>query len=211
MQNTNNGIVLIGNGGHARAVRDVIESITSYSISLGGRPTIAMVVEDSRKLKPEDWGVLFREYKHYVIAIGQIKTAKPRMEVLKQIRRRSMLFPTIISPNAYVSPHAKIGQGTVIMHNAVVNAGAQVGDFCIVNTGAIVEHDSFVDDFCHISTGAIVNGGAAVGRESFVGSNAVVLNQIVIGDNVVLGAGSVACCTIANPGIYRGNPAGKIK
>ncbi len=211
MPHNNNGIVLIGGGGHARAVRDVIESLNGYSISLGGRPKIAMVVEDSRKLKPEDWGVLYREYKHYVLAIGQVKTAQPRIDAVRQAKRGRMQWPTIISPNAYVSPTAKIGQGTVVMHNVVVNAGAQIGDFCIINTGAIIEHDTEVFNFCHISTGAVLNGETIVGFRTFVGSNAVVLNQITIGSDIVLGAGSVACCDITEPGIYRGNPAGRIK
>lgn len=207
MQNNNNGIVLIGNGGHARAVRDVIESITSYSISLGGRPTVAMVIEDSRKMAIVGCGGC----RHFVLGVGQIKSAQDRIDIVKQFSGDGVLWPTIISPHAYVSPTAKIGIGVVIMHGAVVNTGAEIRDFCIINTNAVVEHDAYVDDFCHISTGAIVNGGAGVGRESFVGSNAIVLNQVVIGDNVVLGAGSVACCTIAKPGIYRGNPAGRIK
>lgn len=213
MPHSNNraGIVLIGGGGHARAVRDVIESLNGYSISLGGRPEIAMIVKDSRKLKPEDWGALYRKYKRYVIAIGQIKTAQPRIDVFNEIQRRHIQFPALISPFAYVSPTAKIGRGTVIMHNAVVNAGAIIDEFCIINTGAIIEHDAKIGFYTHISTGAVVNGEAGVGRRSFVGSNAVVLNQIRIGNDVILGAGSVACFDIMEPGIYRGNPAGRIK
>ncbi len=211
MSYNNNRIVLIGGGGHSRAIVDIIEQFTSYSISLQGRVEVAMVLEDSRVLKPSDWQVVCSQYNNFVIAIGQIKTAQPRIDVVKQISERHGQFPTIISPNAYVSPHAKIGRGTVIMHNAVVNAGAIVDEFCIINTGAIVEHDAKIGYYTHISTGAVVNGEAGVGRRSFVGSNAVVLNQIRIGNDVILGAGSVAVYDIMEPGIYRGNPCGRIK
>ncbi len=207
----NNRICLIGDGGHARAVRDVIESLNGYSISLGGRPEIVHVVEDTRKLRYQDWKALCERYTNFVLGIGQIKTAQPRIDAVEQISQRGGQFPTIISPTAYVSPRAKIGRGTVVLHNAVVNAGAIVDEFCIINTGAILEHDTKVGDFCHISTGAVVNGGATVGSRSFVGSNAVVLNQIRIGNDVILGAGSIACTDIDKPGIYRGNPAGRIK
>ncbi len=207
------GIVLIGNGGHARAVRDVIESLNGYSISLGGRPEIVHVVEDTRKLQATQWAALASEYNSFVVSVGQIKTAQPRIDIVSALNDfvDDSVWVTLISPQAYVSPTAKIGIGTVIMHDAVVNAGAKVGAFCIINTSAIIEHDAEVLDFCHISTNAVVNGGAEVDRCSFVGSGAIVLNQIKIGHKVVLGAGSVACCDIMEPGIYRGNPAGRVK
>jgi sugar O-acyltransferase (sialic acid O-acetyltransferase NeuD family) len=205
----NNGIVLIGDGGHARAVRDVIESLNGYSISLGGRPEIAMTIKDSREISKDGRKALGNQYKNFVLGVGQIKSAQDRIDIVEQFP--GVQWPTIISPHAYVSPKAAIGQGVVIMHNAVVNAGALVDDFCIVNTGAIVEHDADVGEFCHISTNAVVNGGASVGRCSFIGSGAVVLNQIRIGADVILGAGSIACTDIDKPGIYRGNPAGRIK
>jgi len=211
MSNNSNGIVLIGNGGHARAVRDVIESLNGYSISLGGRAEVVEVIEDSRKLSEDYWDGLSSAGFRIVLGIGQIKSADNRINAVKAGDAMEVQWATIISPHAYVSPTAKIGTGTVIMHNAVVNAGAEVGEFCIVNTGATVEHDATVGAFCHISTNAVVNGGAGVGNCSFVGSGAVVLNQIKIGYQVVLGAGSIACCDIIEPGIYRGNPAGKIK
>lgn len=204
-----NGIVLIGDGGHARAVRDVIESLNGYSISLGGRPEIAMTIKDSREISKDGLRALHNQYKNFVLGVGQIKSAQNRICIVEQFP--GVQWPTFISPNAYVSPRATIGHGVVIMHNAVVNAGAVIGDFCIVNSSSVIEHDAVVDEFCHVSTGAVVNGGASVGRCSFVGSNAVVLQEIKVCPDTVVGAGSVVCCDIDKPGIYRGNPCGRIK
>lgn len=206
---SNNGICLIGNGGHARAVEDVIYSLKGYSISLGGPVEVDNVIVDSRTVNAEDW---VRKYRRFVLGVGQIKSAQNRIDIVEQFSSKGVQWPTIISPHAYVSPHAKIGQGTVIMHGAVVNARAVVGDFCIVNSSSVIEHDAVVYGFCHISTGAVVNGGAKVGRECFIGSNAVVLQGIKICPDTVVGAGSVVCCDITEPHcIYRGNPAGRIK
>ena len=204
------GIVLIGDGGHARAVRDVIESLNGYSISLGGRVSVAWIVDDSREA---NWEAVALKYprNRYIIGVGQIKTAQPRVDIYTKMQEYGLVSGTLISPHAYVSPSAEIWPGTVIMHGAVVNTGAHVGKHCIINTNAVVEHDAYVSDFCHISTGAIVNGGAVVGKYSFVGSNAVVLNQIKLCPKVVLGAGSVACIDIEQAGIYRVSPAGRVK
>lgn len=207
----NKGLVLMGGGGHSRAIIDVVEQFTTYSISLQGRVSVERVVEDTRKLTKDDWLELCSQYEAFIVSVGQIKSVVDREAIVSKLQSLGAGTPTIISPKAYVSPRVQIGKGTVIMHNAAINTGARIGDFCIINTGAILEHDAKVGDFCHISTGAVVNGEAKVGSRTFIGSNAVVLNQIKIGSDVVLGAGSVAIYDITEPGIYRGNPAGRIK
>lgn len=207
----NKKVCIIGNGGHCRAVLDVIDSIKTYSISFGGCLKISRIIEDSRCLEKEHWDKLCWQNTHFFIAVGQIKTPWPRINISNEILTRNGKLVTIISPNAYVSPKAVIGEGTIVMHRAVVNAGARVGRNCIINTAAIIEHDATIGDFCHISTGAAINGEAKVDQRCFVGSNAVVLNQVGIGPEVILGAGAVAKFNTFEPGIYTGDPAGRIK
>ena len=206
------GIVIIGDGGHSRAVQDIIRAMNGYSVSFCGQVQVSRVIGDSRVLTEQEWDDLRDGDESVVVAIGQIKSSALRRGVVEKLSYGcAVYFPTLISPTAYVSPLAYIGVGTVVMHDAVVNAGAVVGRFGIINTSAVVEHDAKVGDFCHISTNAVVNGDARVGDDSFIGSGAVVLNQIAISDRVILGAGSVACCDILQEGIYRGNPAGRVK
>lgn len=210
MSNNNNGIIIIGNGGHARSVRDVIASMNGYSISCEGKVFVASSIEDSRECN-WDFTAANRPHNPYFIAIGQIKSAGQRKAVAQILHERDLRTCTLISPHAFVSPYAKIGEGTVVMPGAIVNTCAEIGAYCIINTGAIIEHDAKVGNFCHVSTGAVVNGEAEVGHSSFIGSNSVVLNQIKIGKNIILGAGSIAVTDIMEPGIYRGNPCGRIK
>jgi sugar O-acyltransferase (sialic acid O-acetyltransferase NeuD family) len=191
MQNQNNKkeICVIGNGGHARSCIDVIEQIKTYSVSFGGGIKVGHIVEDSRKLSDEDWDYLCREYSDFLIGIGQIKTPIPRITIYNELCERDATIVTIIAPDAYVSPYAYIGEGTVVLHNTVVNAGAKIGHCCIINTGAIIEHDAQVKAFCHVSTGAIVNGGAAVEYGSFVGSHATIFQDVNVPAYSIVGAG----------------------
>ena len=53
-------------------------------------------------------------------------------------------MPSIISPLAYVSPKAKIGEGTLLCR-AIINRGAIIGNNCIVNTKALIEHDTLLE------------------------------------------------------------------
>ncbi len=209
----NKEVCIIGNGGHCRAILDVIASIKSYSITFGGSIKVTRIIEDSRSLSKEDWDKLANEYQFFIIGVGQIKDPGPRIEISNEILLRGGKLVTLKAPegDTYVSKTAALDEGTVIMHGVVVNTNARIGRNCIINTGAIIEHDAVIGDFCHISTGAVINGGASVGDCCFVGSNAVVLNQISLCANVVLGAGAVAKFAITEPGIYMGDPAGKIK
>ncbi len=136
-----------------------------------------------------DVPALAREYRHALVAVGQIKTPEARVRLFGLLEQNGFSLPVIVSPRAYVSAHARLGAGTIVMHGAVVNAGAQVGRNCIINTQALVEHDAVVGDHCHVSTAAAINSGVSVGAKTFVGSNACVRQGIRIGERCVIGMG----------------------
>jgi len=193
MNNMNRQLILIGAGGHARACIDVIETEKKYTIAgLVGRAEEVDAKIFAYKVLGTDSSLfmLAGEFNYAFIGVGQLKTPKIRIHLFEQGLAAGFLFPTIISPQAYVSPHAKIGEGTIVMHGAIVNAGASVGKNCIINSNALIEHDSIIGDNTHISTGAIVNGGAEVGSGSFVGSRSVISNCVSIGRNSIIGLGA---------------------
>ncbi|MFA5879968.1 MAG: acetyltransferase [Candidatus Margulisiibacteriota bacterium] len=185
-------LVLIGGGGHCKSCIDVIESEGKYEI--------VGIVDQKENINnnvlgykifatDQDFSQLAKEYKFFLITIGQIKTIAPRKKIFELLNNLQVAFPVIISPYAVVSRHATIDNGSIIMHKAVVNFNAKIGKNCIVNTGAIVEHDAVIKDFCHISTGSIINGGTIVNQGTFIGSNTVVREYIEIGSNVIISAG----------------------
>lgn len=199
---------MLGGGGHAEALEDVVDSIRDYSISMAGRVRVAYKVKDTREINDEQLASLALNFSGFILGVGQVHDASVREGIVERVKDVGGTFATLISPFARVSPKARIGHGTVIMHNASVNSGAAVGEFCIVNTGAIIEHNAWVYPYCHISTGAVINGDCKVGCRSFIGSNAVLLNQIEICPDTMIGAGSVVTQRITEPGgIYVGNHA----
>lgn len=170
-------IILVGGGGHCRSCIDVIEQ--------EGRFEIAGIVERSPHSETSsamgyailgtDDGLtdLKERYDYALVSVGQIKTPEPRIRLYQSLKKLKFSLPIIVSPIAYVSKHASIGEGTIVMHHALVNAGAKIGFNCIINTKALVEHDAVVEAHCHIATGSIVNGGVSIGAGSFYGSAAV--------------------------------------
>lgn len=203
--------MLIGGGGHCKACIDVIESTQQYKIIgiLDGKKQPGTTVL-GYKVVDSDQNIRQQQCQLFVISVGQIKSAAVRIHLYKNILKAKKTCPKIISPRAYVSKHASLGQGTIIMHDVCVNAGACIGVNCIINTKANVEHDAVIGDHCHISTGATINGDCKVGNNCFVGSSSVISSQVTVTDNVIIGAGSVVIKNIEIPGTYVGNPARRI-
>lgn len=206
-------IILIGGGGHCKACIDVIETQGKFSI--------AGIIDVKEKLHQkvseyeisgcdEDLPRLIKQYKNYLLTIGQIKTAEKRKTCFDYLKKLGAIFPVIISPSAYVSNKASIGDGTIVMHNVFINSGVDIGSNCIINTGAIIEHDVKIEDNCHISTGAIVNGQCLIGESTFLGSGSTTINNINIKKNTFIGAGSCVVSSITESGSYAGIPARKL-
>lgn len=136
--------------------------------------------------------------KSALITVGQIKTPETRIRLFDRLKQLVAELHVIISPSAYCSKHASVGEGSIIMHGAIVNSGARVGNNCIVNSQVLVEHDVEINDHCHISTGARVNGNVTIGKGSFVGSRAVIKEGIKLGENVIIGAGQIVLRDLPN-------------
>lgn len=200
-------IILVGGGGHCHSCIDVIEQQGHYRIGgivdlpeRAGQEVLGYPVIGT----DDDLPRLAEEYQYFLITLGQIKSPARRMALFAQLKGLGVHLPPIVSPRAYVSRHARVGEGTIIMHGALVNAGARVGSNCIINTFCLLEHDASVGDHCHISTASIINGGTAVAEGTFVGSNTVTREGIRIGANCIVGGGVVVLQSVPSGTIYTG-------
>ena len=185
-------LILFGPGGHAHSCIDVIEHLGVFKIAglIGTEEELQNECMGYRIIGTDsDLPELAKRYEHALITVGQIESARVRQCIYDQALALGFKFPSIISPRAYVSPYAVVGDGTIVMHGAIVNAGARVGNNCIVNSNALIEHDATVADHCHISTGVIVNGDVSIGFGSFVGSGSVIKQGITLGSRCVIGMG----------------------
>lgn len=186
-------IILVGAGGHCRACMDVIEAEGKFVIAgVVDRP-VAGSAESVMGYpvlgSDDDLGKLRERYTYALVTVGQIKTPAVRIRLFEQLQSLGYELPTICSPRAWTSKHARVGAGTIVMHDVLINVGATIGANCIINSKALVEHDVSVGSHCHISTGAILNGGVRVGAGTFFGSNAVSLQGAVIPAGSIVPAG----------------------
>ena len=121
-------LILIGAGGHCNSCIDVIESMGQYKI--------AGLVEKDKTLNDENLGYpiigtdsdldeLRKEYSLALITVGQIKSSEIRVKLFHLLKKLNFTLPIIISPNAYVSKYAQVGEGSIILHNSTINANAK--------------------------------------------------------------------------------------
>ena len=207
-------IILIGGGGHCISCIDVVEQTGLYQIigildlpeKLGQKVLNYSVIGTENELER-----FLPECSDFLITVGQIKSSKLREIIFHKVIRAGGNLPVIISPLAFVSPNAKIEEGSVIMHHALVNSCATIGKACILNTKSLIEHEAKIGNFCHISTASVINGQASIGDSCFIGSNTVVANNINVVGNTLIAAGSQVLKSIETPGTYIGQPLRKIR
>lgn len=186
----NNELLLIGAGGHARSVIDVIEAEGNFTIGgLVGTPEECnlSVLGYSVLGSDKDLELLRERFDYALVCIGQIDRAEPRRSAWADLKRLAFTLPVVVSPRAWVSPRATLQPGCVVMHGAIVNTGATLGENCIINSMALIEHDCSVGAHCHIATGARVNGNVQIGEGSFIGSGSVLKQGICLGAHCTVG------------------------
>ena len=209
-------IIIIGAGGHAKVVADII--LTRKEKLKENLEIIGFLDDNFKNLKYNNiFGIpilgdleniknfISKDYS-FVIAIGDNDIRKKISENYSKLN-----YYTAIHPKSIISREVKIGAGTVVMANVVINPNSIIGKYCILNTSSVIEHDSRLGSYVHISPNVTLCGGVSIDDNSWIGAGSVVRQQIYIGKDVVVGANSVVVKDIENSCIVVGNPAKKIK
>lgn len=203
-------LILIGAGGHAKAVAEIVEANSDFCIK--GYVDVSPKREafwqkfDYLGIDSECIG-LVNSSTVFLITVGMIRNLTIRETLFERFKSYGAKFVSMSAFSAYVSPSAAVGEGTVVMHQSLVNAGAQIGVNCILNTKSLIEHDVVIGNHCHISTAAVINADCNIGNRIFISSNATINRGITIGDNVIVGTGAVVTKDIPNNCIVWGVPA----
>lgn len=108
--------------------------------------------------KLENYVSFVSDYEYAVVAIGNPMARQKYLDGLMQCYK----IATVVSPLAYVSPSAVIGEGSIIEPMAVIQTGATVGNGCIVSSGAVVRHNANVGNYSHLDCNSVVCSNSAV-------------------------------------------------
>ena len=207
--------VLIGAGGHARAVIDFLKNSLEIEIvglvekddfspgqNVAGFPVIGtdVLLAD-----------FFRQGISYaLITVGGTGDNALRESLYVKTRKIGFTLINAAHPSAIISSEVKLGSGNTFMAGTIVGPGTTVGNNVLVNTGAVIEHDCRLEDHVHIGPGAKIAGGVEIKSGSHIGIGAVVLQNRKIGRNALAAAGAVVIDDVPDRAVVAGVPA-KIK
>lgn len=202
-------IIIIGAGGHAQVVADILIWMTKYNSDI---MPIGYLDDNPQLLGHTYLGLpvlgktaQLSEIAHdrIVIAIG---SNTRRKQVFDSLTAQGAEFFTVIHPSATISPFAKIGAGTMICAGAIVNPAASIGDNVILNTGSTVDHHNQIENHVHIAPGVHLGGEVNVREGAFIGIGARVIPQREIGAWSTVGAGATIITDVESKSTYIGTP-----
>lgn len=188
-------LILVGAGGHARAVADVVRALGAYAIAglidsfrpagstrfgyevLGGEADLPALC---RKLNVQTLFVAIGDNYQRAAMTARIRASLPGIG-----------FATLVHPSAVVGGDVQIGEGTVLMPSVVVVGGSVVGEGCVLNTACSLDHDGVMEDWSSLGPGVVAGGNVCLGARSFVGLGARIVHRVSIGADTVIGAGSL--------------------
>lgn len=195
---------LIGAGGHAKVVIEILEVSGNQISGLFDDHFSAPVALGYPVMKWDNKP--FYDNKSFLISIGNNKIRKRIAE-----ENPDMLFYSAIHPSANISKRTEISSGTVIMAGVSINSEVKIGKHCIINTNASVDHDCKIGDYVHISPNAALSGTVTIGEGTHVGTGVSIIQGIKIGKWCTIGAGSVIIRDVPNGCTVVGNPGRVIK
>ncbi len=194
-----NKIIIIGCGGHARSVANII-----------------LMNDEKAELLFVDKNARDNEYIYgFKVDRSVDKNTASQFVAIGCNRQRMELSAE--KPNmSVISRDAFLGIGSVIEAGSFIGQGVHlgpevfIGKGTIINTHAVIEHETKIGSFCHIAPNTTVCGRVDIGDNVFIGAGTIIKESINICSDVVIGAGSVVIKDIVESGTYVGNPVRKI-
>ena len=204
-------IILLGGGGHAKVLIDLINTSMQFEISgiLDTQLEIGKKVLNVPVLGDDDLlsGLYSKGIKNVCIAIGSVKDNARRRILFDKVKQMGFLVPYLLHPQTIISKNVHFSEGVQIMAGVNVQTDSLFKKNTIINTGAIIEHDCSIGSHAHICSGAVISGGCTVGDGAFIGAGATVMQGINIGQYVTVAAGAVVVKDVPDGSMVKGVPA----
>ncbi|ANU37725.1 acetyltransferase [Vibrio scophthalmi] len=197
-------IVLIGGGGHASVLVDILRT--------QNRKILAIVCPDDisqrsafngiQHLKQDDDVLRFPSDDVVLVnGIGMMPKSHLKRKLNEYYLSHGYQFETVIAKSAQVSLYAVIESGVQIFAGAIVQAGASVGTHSVINSGAIIEHDCQIGCYNHIAPRATLCGQVTTQDEVYVGAGSTVIQNLKLEQGSIIGAGAIVTENISSQNI----------
>ncbi|MCE1190016.1 MAG: acetyltransferase [Ignavibacteria bacterium] len=204
-------VIIAGVGETARVAFDYFSRVPEYSVTafavdpefisdplFMGKPVIDFNLLPEQY--PADAHVLFT-------AVSFTRMNADRTALYTRGRLMGYRFASLISPAAYISKSAHIGENVFIYDHCSIGPMVHIGNNVVCCSGSLIAHSANIEDNVFLAAGTNIGGFTRIGSGSFIGLGAIITDKITVGSGAFLAAGAVAGTNIDKPNVFRGNPA----
>lgn len=207
MSSEDSGVVILGAGGHARVLLEVLHTANTPVLGFLAPSAEGSRLGDLPWLGSDEALFSLDPMVDVVNGVGSAGSVTQRVMVYRGAQSAGRRFRTLVHARATVEPTADVGVGAQVLAGAFVGVASRIGDDVIINSGALIEHDTVVGPHCHIATGAAVAGDVRIGESSHIGLGARIRQGVTIGSHCVIGAGAVVLADVPAGTTWVGIPA----
>jgi UDP-perosamine 4-acetyltransferase len=203
-------VLVIGAGGHAKILIDIIHESNEYYIEavIGQKNENIDNLMGHKVLKGDEY---LEQYKkkginNVVIGIGGYRDNKRRQEIFNNLSSKGFNIVNLIHPSAVISSSVKLGEGVVIFAGVILNAEVEIGDNVIIATGSTIDHESIIKSHVLISAGVTIGAGNIISEGALLALGSKVISRVSIGKNALVAAGSVVVSDVDSDTVIYGVP-----
>ena len=203
-------VILIGGGGHARVLIELLRRLDAEIAGIvEADPSRHGTVLDDIPILGGDQMVLEHDPGEILLAngVGSVRQPEARRDVYERFSARGYRFATLVHPSSILADGIRPDAGAQIMAGTVIQPGTRIGANAIINTGATVDHDCTIGDHAHLSPGVTLSGNVVVGVASHVGAGATIIHGIIVGAGSLVAAGAVVTEDVPDNVAVAGVPA----
>lgn len=207
-------LIIIGAGGFALEVIDLIESINlvkeTYKI-------IGLLDDEKKDFILETYNVIGKvsDYKKFpkhsfVIAIADPKV---RESIYLKLKLDDIRTPNLIHPKTEISNYTILQDDYAIIINYLtqVSSGVKIEKAVIIDSKSYIGHETILNSFVTIYPNVTISGKSVINDKTEIGLGSNIIQGISIGSNSFIGAGSTVINNIKENVVAIGTPCKPIK
>lgn len=211
-------IVIVGTGGCAREVHQIIEDINQRTPSWA----VAGFLDDNLAMQgaqvhglPVLGGLacLADAALDDVAVVVGIGNPAIRRRIVGRIVDLAgpRQFPVLVHPQAQVGNRVALGEGSVVWQAAVITTDVVLGRHVIINTCSTISHDADIGDYVTFAPSVSVAGNVRLGEGTDLGIASCIIHGKTVAQWSIIGAGAVVINNIDANVTAVGVPARAIK
>lgn len=207
-------IIIVGGGGHARIVIDIIGRMNVHDIEAIVVDKIANDLQNSKyKVYEGDHhlkNLIDSGINKAAIGVGGFRDNLVRKKIFKNLKSLGFKIVNVIDPSAFISETVFLAEGVVVFPGVIINTDAFIGNNVIIATGSTIDHETIIEDHCLVSAGVTIGGYCKIGESALIALGAKIVSGVTIGKNSLVAAGAVVVKNVEDNCQVFGVPA-KIK